>query len=89
VLLAPSCIHVRLRALRKACGWTQQQLAHAAGCSRECISQIEQHKTLPSLLLLLRMQVALEVDSLDAMLERPGCPCWRPTHTLPTGSHTA
>jgi putative transcriptional regulator len=69
---APSCIRLRLRTLRIAQGWTQAQLATAAGCSRECISQIEQHKIHPSLLLATRLAGALALDHVDDLLEPGG-----------------
>lgn len=47
---------------RIAAGMTQQQLADAAGCIRQNISNIEQGITLPSVHLAIRMGKILGVD---------------------------
>ena len=39
----------RVRALRAAKGWTQQDLADAVGVSRQSINSIECHRYVPSL----------------------------------------
>jgi putative transcriptional regulator len=39
----------RIKELRTACGWTQEQLAQAAGVSRQSINSIERNRYVPSL----------------------------------------
>jgi len=39
----------RVKELRIALGWTQEQLAHAAGVSRQSINSIERNRYVPSL----------------------------------------
>ena len=39
----------RIKELRTACGWTQKQLAQAAGVSRQSINSIERNRYVPSL----------------------------------------
>jgi len=39
----------RVREFRNDRGWTQQQLAHAVGVSRQSINSIERHRYVPSL----------------------------------------
>jgi len=39
----------RVKELRIAQGWTQEQLAHAAGVSRQSINSIERNRYVPSL----------------------------------------
>lgn len=46
-------IHNRVRELRQAAGWTQQQLAEAVGVSRQSINSIECGRYVPSLQLAL------------------------------------
>lgn len=46
-------IHNRVRVLRLAQGWTQQQLAEAVGVSRQSINSIECGRYVPSLQLAL------------------------------------
>jgi putative transcriptional regulator len=43
----------RVRELRSARGWTQEQLAKAVGVSRQSINSIERDRYVPSLLLAL------------------------------------
>jgi putative transcriptional regulator len=43
----------RIKELRNARGWTQEQLAAAAGVSRQSINSIERDRYVPSLLLAL------------------------------------
>jgi putative transcriptional regulator len=50
--MAPS-IRNRVKELRGARGWTQQQLAEAVGVSRQSINSIERERYVPSLLLAL------------------------------------
>jgi putative transcriptional regulator len=44
----------RVKELRTACGWTQEQLAQAAGVSRQSINSIERNRYVPSLELALK-----------------------------------
>jgi putative transcriptional regulator len=46
-------IHNRVKELRTARGWTQEQLADAVGVSRQSINSIERDRYVPSLLLAL------------------------------------
>jgi putative transcriptional regulator len=46
--MAPS-INNRVKELRAAQGWTQEQLAAAAGVSRQSINSIERNRYVPSL----------------------------------------
>jgi putative transcriptional regulator len=39
----------RVKELRTACGWTQEQLALTAGVSRQSINSIERNRYVPSL----------------------------------------
>jgi len=39
----------RVKEFRKDRGWTQEQLAHAVGVSRQSINSIERHRYVPSL----------------------------------------
>jgi putative transcriptional regulator len=45
----PSAITNRVKELRVAIGWTQEQLAQAAGVSRQSINSIERSRYVPSL----------------------------------------
>lgn len=49
----PPIIRNRVKELRTARGWTQQQLAEAVGVSRQSINSIECNRYVPSLLLAL------------------------------------
>jgi putative transcriptional regulator len=48
-LYMPSTITNRVKELRTAQGWTQEQLAHAVGVSRQSINSIERNRYVPSL----------------------------------------
>jgi putative transcriptional regulator len=50
--MAPGILN-RVKELRNARGWTQEQLAKAAGVSRQSINSIERDRYVPSLLLAL------------------------------------
>ncbi len=50
--MAPS-IQNRIKELRSARGWTQEQLANAVGVSRQSINSIERDRYVPSLVLAL------------------------------------
>jgi putative transcriptional regulator len=43
----------RVKEMRNAKGWTQEQLAHAVGVSRQSINSIERDRYVPSLMLAL------------------------------------
>jgi len=45
----------RVKELRTAHGWTQDQLAQAAGVSRQSINSIERNRYVPSLLMFARI----------------------------------
>jgi len=42
-------IHNRVKELRDSRGWTQEQLAHLTGVSRQSINSIERNRYVPSL----------------------------------------
>ena len=44
-----STIQNRVKELRTACGWTQEELAKAVGVSRQSINSIERDRYVPSL----------------------------------------
>ena len=46
--MSPTIIN-RVKELRIAQGWTQEQLAHASGVSRQSINSIERNRYVPSL----------------------------------------
>ncbi len=46
--MTPAIIN-RVKELRMAIGWTQEQLANAAGVSRQSINSIERNRYVPSL----------------------------------------
>jgi putative transcriptional regulator len=50
--MVPSILN-RVKELRNARGWTQEQLAKAVGVSRQSINSIERDRYVPSLLLAL------------------------------------
>jgi putative transcriptional regulator len=50
--MAPN-VHNRIKELRSARGWTQEQLANAVGVSRQSINSIERDRYEPSLALAL------------------------------------
>lgn len=53
LLYMPSTIQNRVKELRMARGWTQEELAKAVGVSRQSINSIERERYVPSLLLAL------------------------------------
>jgi putative transcriptional regulator len=53
LLYMPPEIRNRVKELRTARGWTQEQLAKAVGVSRQSINSIERDRYVPSLLLAL------------------------------------
>ena len=52
-LSMPSTLHNRVRELRQALNWTQEDLAARTGVSRQSINSIERDRYVPSLLLAL------------------------------------
>jgi putative transcriptional regulator len=52
-LVMGESIHNKVKAMRIARGWTQQELADAVGVSRQSINSIERDRYVPSLLLAL------------------------------------
>jgi putative transcriptional regulator len=52
-LYMAAAIQNRVKELRSARGWTQEQLAKAVGVSRQSINSIERERYVPSLLLAL------------------------------------
>jgi putative transcriptional regulator len=53
LLYMSQTINNRIKELRTARGWTQEQLASAAGVSRQSINSIERDRYVPSLMLAL------------------------------------
>ncbi len=56
-----TAIQNRIKELRDARGWTQQQLAEAVGVSRQSINSIERNRYVPSLELALLFAKVFEV----------------------------
>jgi putative transcriptional regulator len=56
-------IRNRVKELRVRRGWTQQQLADAAGVSRQSINSIERDRYVPSLLLALEFSRIFECST--------------------------
>ena len=56
-------IRNRVRELRDARGWTQQQLADSVGVSRQSINSIERNRYVPSLELALKFARVFEVPT--------------------------
>ncbi|MCL6563282.1 MAG: helix-turn-helix domain-containing protein [Firmicutes bacterium] len=61
----------RIRALRRARGWTQQQLAQAAGCGQSFLSEIETGKANPTQAMLEAIAAALGVPVSQLFVEDP------------------
>lgn len=63
----------RVRELRESRGWTQKDLAHRVGVSRQSINSIERGRYVPSLPLALRFALVFEsaVDDLFRLEEAP------------------
>jgi putative transcriptional regulator len=55
LLYMDAVVQNRVKELRAAMGWTQEQLAQAVGVSRQSINSIERHRYVPSLLLALTL----------------------------------
>jgi putative transcriptional regulator len=58
-------IRNRVKELREARGWTQQQLADSVGVSRQSINSIERNRYVPSLALALKFAHAFAVPTDD------------------------
>lgn len=58
----------RLKAFRKACGFTQERLASKAGFSRSYYSDIETGKRNISILNLCKLTIALDISLSDLLL---------------------
>ena len=72
LVMAPT-IRNRVRELRAARGWTQQQLADEVGVSRQSINSIERNRYVPSLALALVFArvFALPTEEIFELEERP------------------
>lgn len=57
--MAPSILN-RVKELRNARGWTQEELARAVGVSRQSINSIERERYVPSLVLALTFSKLFE-----------------------------
>jgi len=55
----------RVKELRGERGWTQQQLAAAAGVSRQSVNSIERNRYVPSLPLALKFAAVFEIPTDD------------------------
>jgi putative transcriptional regulator len=53
----------RVRELRSAQGWTQEQLAQAVGASRQSINSIERNRYVPSLELALKFARVFQIST--------------------------
>jgi putative transcriptional regulator len=53
----------RVRELRSAQGWTQEQLAQAVGVSRQSINSIERNRYVPSLELALKFARVFQIST--------------------------
>jgi len=62
---------MRIKTLRKASGYTQQELADRTAVSRIYIQALESNRRLPSMKLLNRMADALDVDVTDLVQSMP------------------
>src|SRR5229473_1957236 len=69
-------VAAQVRALREGRGWTQEQLAEAAGLSRDAISRIERGDREPKLVTLeaIASAVGLELAQLLASEKKPSRP---------------
>jgi transcriptional regulator with XRE-family HTH domain len=57
----------RLRQLRLDAGWTQEQLAEAAGITTTYTSDLERGTKVPSLTIILRISRALRISTADLL----------------------
>ncbi|WP_294353038.1 helix-turn-helix transcriptional regulator [uncultured Sphingomonas sp.] len=63
-------LHNNLRAARDARGWTQAQLAEAAGVSRKTVNTVENGVFIPSTIVALRLSRALG-QTVEALFSLP------------------
>jgi transcriptional regulator with XRE-family HTH domain len=61
----------RLKEMRDARGWTQQQLAGASGVSQTFISELESCKKQPTVSIALKLARALDVELIDLLQPTP------------------
>jgi putative transcriptional regulator len=61
----PPTIKNRVKELRMARGWTQQELADAVGVSRQSINSIERDRYVPSLVLALTFARVFKLPTED------------------------
>ena len=77
-LYMPQSISNRVKELRTTRGWTQEELAHAVGVSRQSINSIERNRYVPSLELALIF--ARVFDCPTDQIFRLENESWRPNH---------
>lgn len=67
---------IRLKELRDARGWTQQQLADASGVSQTFISELESCKKQPTVAIAVRLAKALGVELMELLqpTDKPPAP---------------
>ncbi len=73
MLAPPHQVSNRVKELRLVRGWTQEQLAEAAGVSRQSINSIERNRYVPSLELALQFAQIFEcpTDSIFRLEAQP------------------
>jgi transcriptional regulator with XRE-family HTH domain len=59
-----------LRMLRKQKGFTQEELADVAGINRNYVGQIEREEKSPTVDVLEKLSIALEVNAVDLFAQR-------------------
>jgi len=67
----PLSLGMRIKTLRKAKGYTQQELAERTGVSRIYVQALESNRRLPSMKLLNRMAESLDVEVTDLVQSMP------------------
>jgi len=70
-----------IKRLRAAQGWSQRDLARRVGCSGAHISDIENGKVLPSLRMLRRLALTLNVSEADLLMDLLPLPARTPPET--------
>ena len=58
-----------IRERRLAQGWSQQDLGYRVGCTKQHISDLEHDKAMPSLRLLRRLALALNIPEPDLLAD--------------------
>src|SRR5262245_52756268 len=73
IMSEPGCLDNRVKALRQARGWTQDELARAAGLSRTGVGAIESARLIPSVAAALGLARALDcgVEDLFGVASKP------------------